>query len=496
MMSKAAAFDAAATTLRQLGVPGILPRLHANGVSVKRMVLGGSHSVAVYPPIDSLQPMDGDAVAAGVDWGPETSLYIHVAFCETRCTFCHYAVEHFPRRLGEEAPEDGPVSSYLAAVRREIAYWGAELAASGTVVSSVYVGGGTPLVLGQRELGDLVHTMRDHFDVAPGAELCIEGSPLTITAPDGADKLRYLKELGATRLSFGIQSFDDTVLKYAARGYQSDCALRACAIAGEIFSNWNLDLIQGLYMGSPDEVWHNLTQISEVKPAHLTWYHGRFADRPQGQWYQDESKRPHFEDEPETLLGRMLIWQELATLGYERTDGNRFVRASRYVDPFKKVRTSASSNLLGIGAASYSHAGARLPDPSRRGYIFRNEANVRGYVEAARVRMPPIATGRTVDAEELLATSYATGLRTGRVEDRELQLARSEYPELSGHYDGLVHDLVGLGVLKEYVSEGGMPALGLTELGRLFEDETLALFFSPAVKSTLARQPRMLSVVG
>jgi coproporphyrinogen III oxidase-like Fe-S oxidoreductase len=237
-------------------------------------------------------------------------------------------------------------------------------------------------------------------------------------------------------------------------------------------------------------------QISEIMPAHLTWYHGRFADRPQGEWYQDASKRAHFEDEQETILGRVLIWQELAKLGYQRTDGNRFVRASRYLDPFKKVRTSASSHLLGIGAASYSHAGARLPDPSRRGYIFRNEANVRRYVDAVGVSVPPIATGRTIDAEELLATSYATGLRTGRVEDHDLQLARSANPELSHHYDGLVDEMVGLGVLEEYVADGGLPAVGLTELGRLFEDETLALFFSPAVKSALARQPQMLSVLG
>ena len=495
MNTKATAFDDARSTLRRFGVPGILPRLHSSGVSVKRTVLGGSHSVAVYPPIDSLRPVDARDVVAGVDWTPETSLYIHVAFCETRCTFCHYAVEHFPRRSDDAAPDDGPVSSYLAALKRELRYWGAQLVASGTVVSSVYVGGGTPLVLSQSELGDLVVTMRDHFDVAPGAELCIEGSPLTITAPGGEDKLRYLKELGATRLSFGIQSFDDTVLKYAARGYQSDCAVRACSIAGEVFQNWNLDLIQGLYMGSPDETWHNLVRISEVKPAHITWYHGRFADRPQGQWYQDASKRPHFEDEPETLLGRVLIWQQLARLGYSQTDGNRFVRASQYVDPFKKVRTSASSHLLGVGAASYSHAGARPSDPSHRGYIFRNETDVRRYVDAVGDGAPPVTTGRTIDAEELLAMSYATGLRTGRIEDRDLRLARSEYPELSRHYDDLVHELVGLGVLEEYVADGGLPALGLTELGRLFEDETLALFFSPRVKKALASQPQMLAIL-
>jgi hypothetical protein len=158
-------------------------------------------------------------------------------------------------------------------------------------------------------------------------------------------------------------------------------------------------------------------------------------------------------------------------LGYQQTDGNRFVRSSRYRDPFKNVRTSASSHLLGVGAASYSHGGARRPEPSRRGYIFRNEPDVRRYLAAVQEGPPPIATGRTIDAAEMLAT-YATGLRNGRVEDRDLQLARLENPELSHHYDRLVHDLVGLGVLKEYLADGGLPAVGLTELGRLFEDET------------------------
>ena len=68
---------------------------------------------------------------------------------------------------------------------------------------------------------------------------------ITITAPGGSEKLRFLRERGVTRLSFGVQSFDDTVLKYAARGYKRDIPLRACAIAADVFENWNLDLIQG-----------------------------------------------------------------------------------------------------------------------------------------------------------------------------------------------------------------------------------------------------------
>ena len=142
-----------------------------------------------------------------------------------------------------------------------------------------------------------------------------------------------------------------------------------------------------------------------------------------------------------------------------------------------------------------SHAAARRPGPSRRGYVLRNEADVRRYVAAVQGGGSPIATGRIIDADELLATSYATGLRNGRVEDPELQRARQESPSLSHHYDDLVEQMVDMGVLESSFSEGGHPALGLTELGRLFEDETLVLFFSPAVKSALAKRPLQVQLV-
>lgn len=486
MRSQEAAFDEAYSSLRRLGIPVVLPALHAAGISISRTVLGGSHSVAIYPPIDSLIALDPLSVAEAVEWGKETSLYVHIAFCETRCSFCHYAVDHYAGRTKSSVADDGKVARYLAALRRELLFWSTRLARSGTAVSSVYIGGGTPLVLEEAALRDLIRTIRDEYDVLSGAEVCIEGSPLTITAPDGEDKLRFLKEQGVTRLSFGVQSFDDTVLKYAARGYRRGLAIRACSIVNQVFENWNLDLIQGLYKGSPSETWDNLKLIAEIRPAHLTWYHGRFADRPQGHWYKMESKHASFEDEFATLLGRMLIWQEMAALGYHQSDGNRFVRAHRYIDLFKKIRTSASSLLLGVGAASYSHVGVKAPKRHCRGYVFRNESNIRVYADAVLTGNIPITTGRVIDDEELLAASYATGLRNGRIEDEDLCSIRIESPRLSRHYDALVNELSDAGALDAFLDDDGKAGLRLSELGRLFEDETLALFFSPAVKSTLA----------
>lgn len=488
MKSQTQAFDDAYSSLHRLGIPGVLPALHTAGITIQHSVLGGSHSIAVYPPVDSLTPLDPLSVINNIDCGGEISLYVHIAFCETRCTFCHYAVDHYAGKGKSSHAEDGKVTRYLAALKRELKFWAEQLARSGTAVSSVYIGGGTPLILEQDELHEILSIIQAQYKILPAAEICIEGSPLTITAPGGEDKLRFLKEHGVTRLSFGVQSFDDAVLKYAARGYKRDVPIRAAFIANEVFENWNLDLIQGLYRGSPAETWENIKVIAEIQPAHLTWYHGRFADRPQGDWYKMESKYAGFEDEPATLLGRILIWQELAELGYHSIDGNRFVRDRLYIDPFKKIRTSPSSNLLGIGAAAYSHVSTNVPTADCRGYVFRNESNIRSYVDSVLTGNIPISSGRIIDDEELLAMSYATGLRNGRVDNEGLRSIRRNKAELSLHYERLEEKLRDLGILECYVDEDGETGLRISELGKLFEDEVLALFFSPAVKRTLAKK--------
>jgi oxygen-independent coproporphyrinogen III oxidase len=484
MRSQAVAFDRAHAALHRLGIPGILPTLHAAGVKVRRSVLGGSHSVAIYPPIDSLMPADPAAVVSAINCGEDSSLYVHIAFCETRCTFCHYAVQHYSGKQGPGG-RDVEVIRYLEALKRELRFWGERFAASRTALSSIYIGGGTPLILGQESLGDIINTIQDCYQVVPNAEICVEGSPLTITAPDGKEKLSFLKEQGVTRLSFGVQSFDDLVLKYAARGYKRDLPIRASEIVSSIFDNWNLDLIQGLYKGSPAETWENLKVISEIRPAHLTWYHGRFADRPQGNWYKTGAKHAGFEDEAATLLGRLLIWQEMKELGYHQTDGNRFVRERHYTDPFKTIRTSAHRNLLGTGAASYSHVGAEVMKGNVHGYVFRNQSDIRSYVDCVLSGDIPIAAARVIDDEELLATSYATGLRNGRIESKELRAIRERRPALANYYVELEDRLCDVGVLAPFIGGDCQPVLQLTDLGRLFEDETLAVFFSPSVKRAL-----------
>ncbi|MDP3992700.1 MAG: radical SAM protein [bacterium] len=488
MRDQQIAFSQANQALSQLGIPGILPKLHSAGVFIKHFILGGSHSVVTYPPLDSLRLVRPDELAKSIRYGKRANLYVHIPFCETQCTFCHYIVTLYRGEKSSPPLRFQAVSRYLESLKREIGVWGEKLRQSGTAISSIYIGGGTPLILEQEQLHDLIVAIRSEFNVLPDAEICIEGSPLTVTAEGGEDKLRFLAGEGITRLSFGIQSFNDDVLKFAARGYKQETAIRACEIVGQVFDNWNLDLIQGLYKGTPEETWSNLAVIETVRPSHLTWYHGRFANRPQGDWYRSATKRIDFEDEQATLLGRMLIWQQMEALGYDQIDGNRFVREKRYTDPFKKIRTSVSNDLIGVGVSSYSHVDMReYPQHlnTSEGEFFRNLTNIQGYIESLERGDLPIGTGRKMDAEEWLAASYAVGLRTGRIEDETIRQVRKLNPELSAHYQDLETRLLDVGVLETIDAEEGAKVLRVSKLGQLFEDEVLSLFYSPTVQEAL-----------
>ncbi len=461
------AVQRAEESLRVLGLPDRLPTLHKAGVHIKRHILGGSHSVVTYPPLDALQPVNAAKLMPTVSYGRSANLYIHIAYCETHCTFCHYSVGVYRGTEHSGHSERKEVEHYLKALKREMSWHGQRLRQTNTTISSIYIGGGTPLILEQKQLAELLNTIRTEFDITPDAELCIEGSPLTITAADGSDKLQFLKSAGVTRFSFGVQSFNDKVLRMAARGYRRDTAIRACETVSGIFDNWNLDLIQSLCKGGPEEIWDNLNVIHEALPPHLTYYHGRYANRPQGSWLLVRAQ--DFENELETLLGRMMIWQHMLGLGYQQTDGNRFVRDLHFEDPFKQSRTSIDQNLLGIGASSYSHTNR---------WFLRNIFDRGQYMHGIDNGQWPINRGLQITAEERLAASYVIGLRTRRLDEEPT----TEHG--GNHYQQLELRLRNLGLIEKFPA-GPFWGQRLSRLGQLFEDEILSLFYSPEVLSAL-----------
>lgn len=186
------------------------------------------------------------------------SLYVHIPLCVKKCAYCDFA--SFVGRLSQRA-------RYVEAVCRELraqaAFFGRRR------VRTVFLGGGTPTLLTGAQVQRLLDAARAAFDIAPDAEITMEGNPGTLTM----DNLRAYRAAGVNRLSLGVQSFDDGLLAAVGRIHtaaQAKEAVRMARSAG--FDNLNLDLMYGLPGQQPAQWARTLGEAIALAPEHLSCY--------------------------------------------------------------------------------------------------------------------------------------------------------------------------------------------------------------------------------
>ncbi len=185
-------------------------------------------------------------------------IYLHVPFCAHRCGYCDFATSDRHAHL---------MSRYVAALREEVVRWADRDA--WPLVTSVFVGGGTPTLLPGDDLAGLVALVRDRFDVADAAEITVEANPETADP----EAFGALADAGVNRMSLGAQSFAPHVLEVLERQHRPDRVAAAVTTArdagiGEI----NLDLIYGT-PGETDEDWRrSLEEVLTIGPDHVSAY--------------------------------------------------------------------------------------------------------------------------------------------------------------------------------------------------------------------------------
>ena len=194
-------------------------------------------------------------------------LYVHIPFCKSRCIYCDF---YSTTRWAE-------VEAYVRALCHEIRERRCELAADdrGRVcVRSIYIGGGTPSLLSSSQLASILRTLREHYAVEPDAEVTVEMNPEDVGAwlPEqgvGA----WLPEQGVNRISLGIQTFDDGLLRLLRRRHSAGRAVEAVRSLQQAgIGNISIDLIYGL-PGQTLELWeHDLDVAFSLGVQHLSAY--------------------------------------------------------------------------------------------------------------------------------------------------------------------------------------------------------------------------------
>ena len=227
----------------------------------------GSYFVANYPPFSVWTPdavgTDARAALASPPASATTplGLYLHIPFCRKRCHFCYFRVY-----TDKNARE---VEQYLDLLGREWELYADQPALAGRPFNFVYFGGGTPSFLSTRQLESLVSRVTKSRSWDAAEEITFECEPGTITRP----KLEAIRQIGVTRLSLGVENFDDRILELNGRAHRSPEIERVYREARALgFPQINIDLIAGM-LGETEENWQACVRRTlELDPDSVTIY--------------------------------------------------------------------------------------------------------------------------------------------------------------------------------------------------------------------------------
>jgi oxygen-independent coproporphyrinogen-3 oxidase len=325
------------------------------------------------------------AAAAAVD--APLSLYLHVPFCETRCSYCGCAVIATTKR--EVA------ATYLEYLQRELGMLAEALGARRRVVQCHW-GGGTPTYLSPAQIAALDATVRRHFDVAPDAEKAIEIDP-RVTTPR---QIALLRRLGFNRLSFGVQDFDECV-QHAIGRHQTEAQTRhlywAARDAG--FDSINFDLVYGLPLQTLESFRRTLAGVVDLLPDRIAVY--SYAHVP---WMRAHQKAIDPLDLPDASTKRALLARAVdafTAAGYVSIGMDHFAlpddelavaaRERRLHRNFMGYTVRPAPDSVGVGVTAIGDVA---------GAFSQNHKTLARYYEAIDAGRFPVERGYTLSADD------------------------------------------------------------------------------------------------
>jgi oxygen-independent coproporphyrinogen-3 oxidase len=416
----------------------------------------GSYFVANYPPFTRWTADAVPDVLAAFAAPPTQEplgLYLHVPFCRKRCKFCYFRV------YTDVAAAD--VERYSLALAREAAIAAARPAVAGRPLRYVYFGGGTPSFLSVKQLERLVAGLHASFGWDDAEEVTFECEPGTLSEP----KVKALKAIGMTRISLGVENFNDGILEANGRAHLSAEILRAWDwIKAADFPSTNLDLIAGM-VGETDELWRaTIEQTLALEPDSVTIYQmelpyntvfvkdakGEGRDVPVADW---ATKRRWVGEAFDRFVGR----------GYAVSSGYTLVRDPARVHFRYRDMLWEGADLVALGVASFGHLS---------GVHYQNEAHWDPYLAAVESGRLPIQRGLKPSPRERLIRELVLGLKKGTVDTQRLAATYGIDP-LVEWQDAWQH-LADAGWL---AAQGPLPVL--TREGLLRVDSLLPVFFEP-----------------
>ncbi|WP_444814834.1 radical SAM family heme chaperone HemW [Variovorax davisae] len=267
---------------------------------------------------------------------PPLSLYVHLPWCLRKCPYCDFN-SHEWRSGGDALPEQRYIDALVADLDAALPLvWG-------RTVHTIFIGGGTPSLFSPAAIDRLIGDLRARLKLAPDCEISLEANPGTFER----DRFRAYRAAGVTRLSVGVQSFNDEHLKALGRVHDRAQAIAAVEEAAAAFDTFNLDLMYALPGQTLEGLDADLDQALALAPPHLSVYH--LTIEPNTYFAKFPPAIPE-DDAAYEMLDR--ITERTATHGLHRYEISAYARTGHACA--HNLNYWQFGDYLGIGAGAHS----------------------------------------------------------------------------------------------------------------------------------------------
>ncbi|HAS6386840.1 radical SAM family heme chaperone HemW [Vibrio vulnificus] len=304
---------------------------------------------------------------------PALSLYVHIPWCVQKCPYCDFN----SHALKEQIPEQMYINALLEDLDRDIEKY--QLQRAPRPLHSIFIGGGTPSLISAEGIRDLLQGIEKRIPFTPSIEITMEANPGTIEA----ERFAGYRKAGVTRISIGVQSFEQQKLERLGRIHGQDEAVNAAKLAHKIgLNSFNLDLMHGLPDQSIEQALADLDKAIELNPPHLSWY--QLTIEPNTMFYY---KPPVLPDDDQLWDIFEQGHQKLTQAGYVQYE------ISGYSKPGYQCQHNLNywrfGDYLGIGCGSHgklSFADGRIIRTTKikhpKGYLAAHQNMVKPYLDS------------------------------------------------------------------------------------------------------------------
>jgi oxygen-independent coproporphyrinogen-3 oxidase len=361
----------------------------------------GNYFVSNYPPFSLWQPEYIPQAIEALNQSPRVEdplgLYLHIPFCRKRCKFCYYKV--YTDKNAEE------IERYLDALIKENELYSRTNAFQGRQLRFAYFGGGTPSFISERQLHYLVEGLNRHVSWENAEEVTFECEPGTLRK----SKLETLKEIGVTRLSLGVEHFDDAILEANGRAHLSPEIYQAYQWAREVdFAQINIDLIAGM-MGESEDRWRDTVRRTiELEPDSVTIYQMELP-------YNTIISREMIEKGLDSPIADWPTKRRWVDYAFEQFEASGYRVVSAYTVASTKRRSRFvyvdalwhGGDMIGLGVSSFSHFG---------GVHFQNAHSFEEYVRLLDADQLPLLRALSLTPKQKLIREMVLQLKGGRLD--------------------------------------------------------------------------------